>query len=137
MAIYARNEALTCKLFPSSLVPVVMRWFDGLGESFVDSYKELTRAFSARFVTCNRVLRTLDSLLVLSMRDGETLKTYSDRHWELYNELDGDFKDVAVCTFKSKLPTESDLWESLTMKLAWTMKQLMDRIDEHKRIEDD
>ena len=38
---------------------------------------------------------------------------------------------------KSGLPTKFDLWESLTMKPAWTMKQLMDWRDEHKRVEDD
>ena len=137
MAIYARNEALMCKVFPSSLGPMAMRWFDGLREGSIDSYEELTRAFGARFIPCNRVSRTLDSLLVLSMREGETLKTYSDRYWELYNKLDGDFEDVAVRTFKSGLPTEFDLWKSLTMKPVRTMKQLMDRINEHKRVEDD
>ncbi|XP_075663179.1 uncharacterized protein LOC142632705 [Castanea sativa] len=126
MAIYAKNKTLMCKVFPSSLDSVAMRWFGGLHERSIDSYEELTRAFGARFVTCSRVPRTLDSLLALSMRKGETLKTYSDRYWELYNELDGNFEDVVVRTFKSGLPTESDLWESLTMKLARNMRQLMD-----------
>ena len=76
MAIYARNEALMCKVFPSSLSLAVMRWFDQLHERTIDSYEELTKAFGARFVTCSRVPRTLDSLLTLSMREGETLKTY-------------------------------------------------------------
>jgi len=116
---------------------VAMRWFDGLHERFIDSYEELTKVFGARFVTCSRVPRTLDSLLALLIREGETLKTCSDRYWELYNELDGDFKDVVVRTFKSGLPTESDLWESLTRRPARTMKQLMDQIDEHTRVEDD
>ncbi|XP_075636821.1 uncharacterized protein LOC142609071 [Castanea sativa] len=111
MAIYTRNETLMCKVFPSSLGPVAMRWFDRLHERSINSYEELIRAFGARFVMYNKVPRTLDSLLALSMREGETLKTYSDRYWELYNKLDGDFKDVAVRTFKSGLPTKSGLWE--------------------------
>ena len=69
-----------CKVFPFSLGPVAMRWFDGLHERSIDFYEELTRAFGARFITCSRMPRTLDSLLVLSMREGETLKTYSDRY---------------------------------------------------------
>ena len=137
MAIYTRNKALMCKVFPSSLGLVSMRWFDGLRERSIDSYEELTRAFGVRFVTCNKEPRTLDSLLALAIRVGETLKTYSNRYWELYNELDGDFEDMAVRTFKSKLPTEPDLWESLTMKPTRTMKQLMDWMDEHKSVEDD
>ena len=80
MAIYSKNKALMYKVFPSSLGLVAMRWFDGLGGSSIDSFKELTRVFGSRFVTCNRVPRPLDSLLSMSMLEGETLKTYSDRY---------------------------------------------------------
>ncbi|XP_075670185.1 uncharacterized protein LOC142639947 [Castanea sativa] len=79
MVVHSKNEALMCKVFPSSLGPVVMRWFDGLKECPINSFQELTRAFGARFVTCNRVPHPLDSLLSMTMRKGETLKAYSDR----------------------------------------------------------
>ena len=42
MAVHSRNEALMCKLFPSSLRPVAMRWFDGLRAESIDTFKELT-----------------------------------------------------------------------------------------------
>ena len=66
----------------------------------IGSFEELTRAFGARFVTCNRVPRPLDSLLSMVMREGETLKTYSDRYWKTFNEMDSDFEDVAIRAFK-------------------------------------
>ena len=135
MTIYSRNKALMCKVFPSSLEPIAMRWFGGLEESSIGSYKELTKAFNARFVTCSRIPKPLDSLLSMAMRKGETLKTYSDRYQELFIEIDGDFEDVAVRTFKVELPMNSDLRKS--MKPTWNMHQLMDRIDEYKRVEDD
>ena len=69
MAIHSKNKVLMCKVFPSSLSPVAMRWFDGLEEGSIGSFEELTKAFGARFVTCSRVLRPLDSLLSLSMRE--------------------------------------------------------------------
>ena len=69
-----------CKVFLSNLGPVAMRWFDDLGAGSIDSFKELTRAFGSRFITCSRVPRPQDSLLSMSMREGETLKTYSDRY---------------------------------------------------------
>ena len=69
-----------CKVFPSSLGPVIMRWFDNLEEGSIHSYKELTRAFRARFVTCSQVPRPLDSLLSMSIREEETLKNYSDKY---------------------------------------------------------
>ena len=75
MAIHSRNEALMCKVFTSILRLVAMRWFDGLEEGSLGSYEELTRAFGARFVTCSRASKPLDSLLPMVMREGETLKT--------------------------------------------------------------
>ena len=78
MAIHANNETLMCKVFPSSLGPVAMRWFDALEEGSIESFKKLTRAFGARFITCSRVPRLVDSFLSMAMREGETLKTYSD-----------------------------------------------------------
>lgn len=72
----------------------------------------------------------------MSIREGETLKNYSDRYCELYNEIDKDFKDVTIRTFKVGLLTHSDLWKSLTMKLPRSMHQLMDQIEEHKRVKD-
>ena len=69
-----------CKVFPSNLGPVVIRWFVDLKEGSISSFKDLTRAFGARFVTSSRVPQLLDSLLSITMREGETLKIYSDRY---------------------------------------------------------
>ena len=67
MAVYSKDETLMCKVFPSSLGPVAMRWFDGLRKNSIASFKELTQAFGSRFITCTRVSRPLNSLLSLSM----------------------------------------------------------------------
>ena len=80
MVVHSKNETLMCKVFPSSLGPVAMRWFDGLKEASINSFKELTRAFGARFVTCSRAFRPLDSLLSMTIREEETLKTYFDKY---------------------------------------------------------
>ena len=80
MVVHSKDEALLCKIFPSSLGPVVIRWFNGLRANSINSFKELTQAFGSRFVTYSRVPKPLDSLLSLSMRENETLKMYSDRY---------------------------------------------------------
>ena len=106
MAVHSKKKALMCKVFPSSLEPVAMRWFNGLKANSVDSYRQLTQAFGSHFVTNSRAPQPLSALLSLSMCDGETLKAYSDRYWEMYNEMDGNFDDVAINTFKNSLPAE-------------------------------
>ena len=126
-----------CKVFPFNLGPVVMRWFDGLGAGSIDSFKELTRAFGSRLITCSRVPQPLDSLLSLTMQKGEILKTYSDRYWEMFNEIDGDFDNVAIRTFKVDLPAKHGLRKSLTRKPATSVRQHMDQIDKYKRVEED
>ena len=55
----------------------------------------------------------------------------------MFNEIDGDFNDVAIRNFKVGLPTEHDLRKSLTKKLVRSVRRLMDRIGEYKRVEED
>ena len=55
----------------------------------------------------------------------------------MFNEIDGDFDEVAVRTFKVGLPSEHGLRKSLIDKLVTSLRQLMDRVGKYKRIEDD
>ena len=126
-----------CKVFPFSLGPVTMRWFNGLKTNSIDSYRQLTQAFGSRFVTNSRAPRPLRALLSLSMHDGETLKAYSDRYWETYNEMEDNFDDVTIITFKNSLPADYGLRKSLIGKPASSMRQLMDQIDKYKQVEED
>ena len=79
----------------------------------------------------------MNSLLSMSMREGESVKAYSERYWEMFNEIDDDFHEVVVKTFKVGLPSEHSLGKSLTGKPVTSLRQLMDRIDKYKRIKDD
>ena len=126
-----------CKVFLSSLGPMAMRWFNGLKTNSIDLYRQLTQAFGSRFVTNRRAPRPLSTLLSLSMHDGETLTAHLDRYWETYNEMEDNFHNVAIIIFKNSLPADHSLRKSLTGKLAISMRQLIDRIDKYKRVEED
>ena len=65
------------------------------------------------------------------------MKAYAERYWEMLNEINGDFDEVAVRTFKVSLPSEHGLRKSLTGKPVTSLRQLIDRVDKYKRIEDD
>ena len=137
MVVRSKDEALMCKIFPSSLSPMAMRWFNGLKENSIDSFKKLTQSFGARFIMCSRVPLPLGSLFSMSMREGETLKAYSDRYWEMFYEVDRSYDDVAINTFKAGLPAEHDLRKSLTGKPVTSVRLLMDMIDKYRRIKED
>ena len=55
----------------------------------------------------------------------------------MFNEIDGNFDEVAVKTFKVGLPSEHGLRKSLTGKSVTSLRQLMDQVGKYKRIEDD
>ena len=55
----------------------------------------------------------------------------------MFNEIDGDFDDVAIRTFKVGLPVEHSLKKSLTGKPVISVHQLIDRIDKYKRVDED
>ena len=45
MAVHSQDKALLCRVFPSSLGPMPMRWFDGLRTNSISSFKKLTQSF--------------------------------------------------------------------------------------------
>ena len=55
----------------------------------------------------------------------------------MFNKIDKNFDDVVIRTFKVGLPVKHDLRKSLTRKPARCVRQLMDYIDEYKRVEED
>lgn len=89
MSVYSHNDGLMCKVFSSSLRLTAMRWFNGLRKGSIRSFEELIQEFSARFITCSKVPQPIDALLSMRMRSGETLRSYTNRYWELYNEIRG------------------------------------------------
>ena len=122
MAVHANDEALMCRVFSFILGPMAMKRFDGLRTNSISSFKKLTESFCSQFVTCSRVPQPLDSLLSMSMREGESMKVYSERYWEMFNEIDGNFDEVTIRTFKVDLPSKHGLRKSLTGKPATSLR---------------
>ena len=73
MLLYSQNDGLMFKVFPSSLGPMTMRWFNGLRKRSIRNFRELMQAFRARFIMCNKVPQPIGTLLSMRMRSEETL----------------------------------------------------------------
>ena len=58
----------------------------------------------------------------MTMREGESLKAYAERYWEMFNEIDGDFDEVVIKIFKVGLPSEHGLRKSLTGKPVTSLR---------------
>ncbi|XP_030936227.1 uncharacterized protein LOC115961375 [Quercus lobata] len=110
MSLHTHNDALMCKVFPSSLGPTALRWFNGLQKGSIHSFAELIQEFGVR---------------------------YANRYSEIYNKIAGSNEKITASTFRMGLPEDSRLRESLTKKPPEGMRQLMRRIEEYKCLEDD
>ncbi|XP_050240998.1 uncharacterized protein LOC126689875 [Quercus robur] len=137
MSLYTHNDALMCKVFPSSLGPTTLRWFNGLRNGSIHCFSELIQEFGVRFITCSRVPQHVDALLSMKMRAGETLHSYANRYWELYNEIGEGNEKIIVSTFRLGLLEDLELRDSLTKRPPEDIRQLMRRIEEYKRLEED
>ena len=80
MSLHTRNDVLICKVFPSSLDPTALRWFNGLQKGSIHSFAELIQEFGVQFVTYSRVPQPVDTLLSMKMRVSETLRSYASRY---------------------------------------------------------
>ena len=77
MSLHTHNDALMCKVFPLSLGPITLRWFNGLRKGSIHSFFELNQEFSVQFITCSRVPQPMDVLLSMKMGARETLRNYA------------------------------------------------------------
>ena len=116
MSLYNQNVTLMCKVFSSSLRPTTLRWFNGLRKWSIHSFGELIQEFGARYMTCSRVPQLVDSLLSMKIGARETLWSYDNWYWELYNEIGRGNEKVATNTFRLGLPQDSKLQDLLTMR---------------------
>ena len=53
ISLHTHNDALMCKVYPSSLGPMALRWFNELRKGSIHSFAELIQEFDARFVICS------------------------------------------------------------------------------------
>ena len=55
MSLYSQNNILMCKVFLSSLKPMVMRWLNGLRKGSIRNFGELMQVFGVQFIMCSKV----------------------------------------------------------------------------------
>ena len=103
MSLHTHNDALMCKVFPSSLGSTALRWFNGLRKGSIRSFTELIQEFGAWFVMCSRVSQPADALLFIKMGAGETLRSYASLYWELYNEIGDGNQRITTSTLRMGL----------------------------------
>ncbi|XP_028088841.1 uncharacterized protein LOC114289336 [Camellia sinensis] len=128
-----------CKVFPSSLGELGLRWFDKLPSGSIYGWTQLSEAFLARFVSNSRVPKQWDTLFNIRKDRKKTLRQYAQRYWEEYGDLEENVcsEQLVVLHFKQGLPPSHKLRQSLTKRPTPTMKDLRARIEQQACVEAD
>ncbi|XP_028071428.1 uncharacterized protein LOC114273807 [Camellia sinensis] len=137
MVGYRRNDALMCLVFSSSLGELGLKWFERLPTESIEGWQQLVEAFVTRFKTNTKTPKEIDHLLRVKMEPGDSLMVYNVKYWETFNEILDCPTNLAITQYKSALPIGHRLRDSLTINQPSTMELLMQRINEHIRVEDD
>ncbi|XP_028103497.1 uncharacterized protein LOC114302650 [Camellia sinensis] len=137
MAGHRRNDALMCLIFPSSLGELGLKWFERLSEESIKRWQQLVEAFVTRFKTNTKTPKEVDHHLSVKMESSDSLKAYNARYWETFNKILDCPTNLAITQYKRGLSVGHRLRDSFTMNQPTSMGQLMQRINEHIRVEDD
>ncbi|XP_028118959.1 uncharacterized protein LOC114316506 [Camellia sinensis] len=125
MALRSGNEQLLCKVFPSSFGEITSDWFHKHLKGYVKSWAGLAEMFVACFVTNKLLPLRVDSLLTLKISDGEGLRAYAKRYYEVHNWIRACNQELTVVSFKNGLDDDCPLRQSLTKTLPKSMEELM------------
>lgn len=125
-----------CKAFSSSLWDLGLVWFNCLEAGSITNFQELERQFMTRFVTSNKQIKEPEALQQMKKYPTETLCQYSDRYWQLFNEIPGVDPNWAADMFKNGLETGSALLLELAIRPPDDMDALMAMIEKFCLLEE-
>ena len=99
--------------------------------------KNLTEQLSARFIASSRPAKGLAELMSLRHKPIESLRNYSKRYLDLYNEIERNWPQVAIASFRHGLIPDSALYNDLIMEQPISLDDLICRTEKHSRLEED
>ncbi|GFS40195.1 hypothetical protein Acr_00g0067060 [Actinidia rufa] len=79
MVLWNHLDALMCRVFPSSLGDLGLKWFDKLLSGAISSFLQLFKSFMTQFVINAKAPKGISSPLTLRKSKNETLRNYNKR----------------------------------------------------------
>ena len=98
MVLWNHLNTLICKVFPSSLSDLGLKWFEKLPLGSIGIFLQLFKSFVTRFVINAKALKGVSSFLTLQNGKNETLHNHSKRY-----EIKRCSEELAVVSYKLRL----------------------------------
>ena len=96
MLLYTTNQALLCKIFPTTLSSVALNWYTSLPVGSIHTFAQLEAKFVSHFVASIRQEKFNFHLLSIIQQEGESVATYLKKLQEAVLEVAGLEDSIAL-----------------------------------------
>ncbi|CAB4269365.1 unnamed protein product [Prunus armeniaca] len=125
MVLESEDEALLCKLFPSSLSRSALTWFRQLKPKSIGSFNELCEAFISQYVCNQRRKKDITALFSIKQKAGESLKDYLKRFKEEISTLETYDSHTVSLAFLEGVTPRTKMHKSLVKTPPLDMREVL------------
>ncbi|RVW63609.1 hypothetical protein CK203_057395 [Vitis vinifera] len=116
MTLDIGNDALLCKVFPSSLQGQALSWFHRLPPNSVGDFRDLSEAFVGQYLCSARHKQNISTLQNIKMQDNESLREFVKRFGQAVLQVEACSMDAVLQIFKRSICPGTPFFESLAKK---------------------
>ena len=134
MSLYTSDDAVLCRVFPTSLKGVALSWFTKLSPNSIDSFTTLVAKFETEFTTSWP--HHLTSIALVGIRQkGESLRTFVDRFSKVAMSIQNLSPHVAMHHMLTAL-RPGPFADNLCMQPADSLDELRKRAAKYMQLEE-
>ena len=137
MTLQTSNNALLCKVFPSSLAGPALSWFHHLSPNTVTSFRCLSEKFVTQYMCLVRRKQSVTSLFHVWMRRSESIRDFMKRFRATFLQLDVVSPDTVLQTMKQDIRPNTQFFDLLSMHPPMTIDELFQRGNQYSMLKDD
>ena len=116
MTLDIGNNALLCKVFPTSLQGQALSWFHHLSMNSIDNFKDLSKAFVGQYLCLALHKQNISTLQNIKMQDNESLREFVKQFGQAVLQVESYSMDTVLQIFKQSICPDTLFFESLAKK---------------------
>jgi len=135
MSLYISDEAVLCRVFPTSLKGATFSWLTKLPPNSIDSFATLVAKFETQFATSRPHHLTSIALVGIRQENGESLRTFVDRFSKVAMSIRNLIPDVAMHHMLTTL-RPGPFADNLCMQPTDSLDELRKRAAKYMQLEE-
>ena len=137
MTLQMGNNALLCKVFPSSLAGPTLSWFHRLAPNTVTSFRCFFEKFVTQYMCLVMRKQSVTSLFHFRMGRSESIMDFMKRYRAAILQLNVVSLNTVLQAVKQAIRPYTQFFGSLLLNPSTTIDKLFQRVNQYTMLEDD